>query len=312
MKESSNGRDLQAVTGEAGTAAAAAALDRRGLIGGLAALALGAAAVPAAAADALAALERGTGGRFGFCALDRTGAVLLAHRADERFLLCSTFKTFLAGAVLDEVERGRLALSAPVPVSAADLVVHAPAVEAALGRGTMTIEELCAAATVLSDNAAANLLLGRIGGPPALTRFFARLGGRPSRLDRREPALNVPSGRLDTTTPRAAARMLRALLDGPVLDPANRDRIERWMVDTKTGLGRLRAGLPPQLRAGDKTGTGPNGIANDIAFADLPGGRRIYLAAYLDGPALPAPARDARLAAAARHALAAVAPPPAR
>jgi beta-lactamase class A len=248
----------------------------------------------------LAALEREAGGRLGVFAIDAAGRVEAAHRADERFLLCSTFKAFLAGAVLAAVDQGRERLDRRVPVSRADLVSHAPAVEKALADGAMSVEALCAAAVMLSDNAAANLLLDPVGGPAGMTKFFHLLGGNAARLDRREPELNRPDGDKDTTTPAAAAAMLRQLLAPGTLSAASRARLEGWMVDCPTGRARIRAGLPVSWRAGDKTGTGPKGETNDIAFVDVPERGRLFVAAYYEGPARTHPEREAVLAKAGR------------
>lgn len=283
-------------------------IDRRTAVSAISALAgftllgaiTGAEARPHSPDRDLAALERDAGGRLGVFAVDAAGRVVAAHRADERFLLCSTFKAFLAGAVLMAADQGRERLDRRVLIARTDLVAHAPAVEAALADGTMSVEALCAAAVMLSDNAAANLLLDRVDGPAGLTRFFRSLGGGAARLDRREPQLNRPDGAKDTTTPAAAAAMLRRLLAPETLSAASRARLEGWMVESPTGRARIRAGLPPSWRAGDKTGTGPTGETNDIAFIDVPGRSRLFVAAYYEGPARAHPEREAVLAEAGK------------
>jgi beta-lactamase class A len=57
--------------------------------------------------------------------------------------------------------------------------------------------------------------------------------------------------------------------------------LTRWLIDAKTGLARLRGGLPTDWVAGDKTGTGVNGAANDIAIVWPPDRKPILIAAYL-------------------------------
>ena len=50
-------------------------------------------------------LEAKVGGRVGVFAVDTGSGRQLAHRADERFPMCSTFKWALAAAVLARVDR---------------------------------------------------------------------------------------------------------------------------------------------------------------------------------------------------------------
>jgi beta-lactamase class A len=272
-------------------------LSRRAFALGLAlAAALPATARPRSLDDRLRDIERDAGGRLGVYAVDAEGRGLAAHRATERFLLCSTFKAFLAGATLARVESGEERLDRAVPVAAGDLVSYSPAVERAVAGGSMSVEALCEAAVVLSDNAAANLLLAPIGGPAGMTRYFRSLGGDAARLDRSEPELNRREGAKDTTTPEAAAMMLRRLLARGTLAAASRERLEGWMIASRTGRARLRAGLPEVWRAGDKTGTGPAGETNDVAFVDAPGRGRIFIAAYYEGPARTSAERNAVLA----------------
>lgn len=259
----------------------------------------------------LAAIEArlGPGGRLGVAALDTGSGRRIAHRSGERFALCSTFKLALAAAILAETDRGARSLADEISFGAADLTDYAPVVRANLARGHLTIEALCTAIVELSDNAAANLLLRLLGGPPGLTAFFRSLGDPLSRLDRYEEALgsNLPGDARDTTSPAAMLGTMQRLLLGDVLSPASRARLLGWMEGATTGLQRLRAGLPAGWRAGDKTGNGANGAANDLAIAWPPGRSPILVASYLSGGAADAAARDAVHADAARAVAAAFA-----
>lgn len=90
------------------------------------------------------------------------GGVEVAHRADERFALCSTFKVLAAAAVLDRTSPEHL--DKRVSFGEADLVPFSPITEQHLVDG-LTIRELCDAAIRYSDNTAGNLLLDDLGGP---------------------------------------------------------------------------------------------------------------------------------------------------
>ena len=58
----------------------------------------------AATTQALADLERRTGGRLGVGLLDTASGQTTGHRQDERFAMCSTFKLPLAAAILREID----------------------------------------------------------------------------------------------------------------------------------------------------------------------------------------------------------------
>jgi beta-lactamase class A len=144
----------------------------------------------------------------------------------------------------------------------------------------MTIRELCDAAVRYSDNTAGNLLLADIGGPAGITELARSLVDGITRLDRTEPELNtaIPGDERDTTTPRAIAGSLRALVLADNLDAADRTQFTEWLVGNTTGDERIRAGLPAGWKVGDKTGTGSYGAANDVAVAWPPGAAPIALA----------------------------------
>lgn len=219
-------------------------------------------------AERLSALEGRTGGRLGVAMLDTGSGRLQGWRLDERFPMCSTFKFLLAAAVLKAVDQGKERLDRRIPVTAADLVPYAPFAEKRLNGTPPTVAELCEATMTLSDNVAANLLLPGVGNPAGLTAFLRGIGDKTTRLDRNEPSLNtaIPGDPRDTTTPAAMVRSMERLLVGDALRPDSRRQLADWMIANKTGDKRLRAGLPAGWRVGDKTGTGTNGTANDIAI----------------------------------------------
>jgi beta-lactamase class A len=246
----------------------------------------------------LAAIERRLGGRLGVAARS-TDRVLVRHRADERFPLCSTFKVLAAAAVLARVDAGSEDLDQTVTYGAGDLLSYAPVtrktLEAGGGTARISVSELCAAALEWSDNTAANLLLARLGGPEGLTAWLRATGDPLTRLDRTEPTLNsaIPGDPRDTTSPEAMRATLDRLLLGSVLSAPSRERLEGLMVACHTGARRLRAGLPKDWTVGDKTGSGDNGSVNDVAILRPPGRAPVTAAVYVTGSTAPAEVYDA-------------------
>jgi beta-lactamase class A len=227
------------------------------------------------------AIERENGGRLGVAILDTATGARLAHRGDERFAMCSTFKCLTAAHVLARVDRGQESLDRRIMYSARDILPHSPITKRHVADG-LTVGELCEATMTVSDNAAANLLLASFGGPPGFTAYARSLGDGVTRLDRVEPELNDwKAGEVrDTTTPNAMLDDLRKVALGDALSRASRDALVGWLVANKTGDKRLRAGVPRNWRVGDKTGTSGSGIFNDIAVLWPPDRAPLVVTAY--------------------------------
>jgi beta-lactamase class A len=257
-------------------------MDRRAFLTASGLCAAGSVLARAASGSAFANLEADLGGRVGVMAIDTGDGTEISHRADERFAMCSTFKWMLAAFVLSQVDQDEMSLDERLSFGPEDLLEYAPVAREHVDLGWLTVERLCRASVTISDNTAANLLLHRVGGPAELTSFLRQTGDRVTRLDRTEPDLNtnLPGDERDTTTPRAMAGSMARILVGDVLSAASRDKLHQWLKDTSTGLQRLRAGLPPGWTAGDKTGSGANGAANDVAIAWPPQRQPILIAAY--------------------------------
>ena len=271
-------------------------LTRRMVFAGAAALF----AVPARATQPqLAALEAASGGRLGIAVLDTASGRTLSHRADERFAMCSTFKLMLAAAILKRIDVGTERADRVIAYGKSDLVPWSPLTEKQTG---MSIEKLLEAILLVSDNTAANLLLGTIGGPQGWTAFARTLGDQTSRLDRWETALNsaIAGDERDTTTPNAMLVDLQKVLTGDVLSPVSRQKLIDIMARSTIGARRLKAGLPADWRIADKTGSGDNGTRNDVAVIYPPGRAPILAVAYLTHATQSDASNEATLAAVGR------------
>jgi len=243
----------------------------------------------------LRALEKKHGGRLGVFVRDTGNGAQLAHRADARLPMCSTFKFLLAAAVLKRVDDGQMRLDQEIAYGTKDLLDYAPVAKQHVESGRLSVGALCGAAVVWSDNTAANLLLTQLGGPKAVTDYARSLGDKVTRLDRMEPELNrvAPGDPRDTTSAQAMAGDLQAILTGNALSAVSRQRLEDWMVASPTGRNRLRAGLPAGWRVGDKTGTGQGGSTNTVAIVRPPQKAPLVVAIYYTGSKAPLEAREA-------------------
>lgn len=231
-------------------------------------------------------VEETAQGRLGVYVFDTHSNKGFGWRENERFAHCSSFKMSLVAMVLSKADRGDANLAEVLRWGLGDMLSVSPVTKAHIEQG-LSVEELARATLVTSDNTAANVLLRRFGGPPALTAFWRSLGDSVSQLDRFEPELNeVPLGTtLDTTTPKAMAMTTAALVHGDALTPASKGKLKAWMTDAQTGTQRIRAGFPADWQSGDKTGTGTGKTKHtyvDIAFGGPARRAPLIITAYFE------------------------------
>jgi beta-lactamase class A len=256
----------------------------------------------------LARIEQESGGRLGIAVLDSATGAQAGHRADERFSLCSTFKLLAVAALLSRIDAGDEQLDRRVYFEERDLVVYSPVTQRYAGAAGMLLADVCAAAITMSDNTAGNLILAAIGGPAGLTAYARSLGDEVTRLDRIEPELNeaLPDDPRDTTSPAAMVADLAALLTGNALSGESRRRLLGWLIASKTGDARLRAGVPNGWQVGEKTGSGERGTANDVGIIWPPARSPVLVAVYLTQSPQPPEQRNAIIAAVGRRIAAAL------
>ncbi len=83
-------------------------------------------------------MEAQLGGRIGVAAIDTNSGARLAHRGDERFAMCSTFKWMLTAAVLarNDQHHGGI-LERHLSFGAKDLLAHSPVTERHVAEGSL-------------------------------------------------------------------------------------------------------------------------------------------------------------------------------
>ena len=237
--------------------------------------------------------ERARPGVLGVGLMNLESGETWDFNGERRFPMQSVFKAPLGAAVLAEVDAGRLKLDDTITLAEEDLSPPlSPIANAYPARRDYTVRELLTAATGISDNTAADVLMKKIGGPGAVTAWLVGKKVEEIRVDRYERQLqpdsigmasfrpawkgsqaymaalnNVPPGARraavaiylsdpqDTATPRGALNFLDKLEDGELLSPASRKLLLQIMTDTTTGPDRLKAGFPAGASLAHKTGT---------------------------------------------------------
>jgi beta-lactamase class A len=243
--------------------------------------------------EVVSTIEENLDARVGIVVRDSGSDWQWAHREDERFMLNSTFKSALCGAVLQRAETGELALTETLAIEASDILDYAPVAETHVG-GSMTIGELCLATLDMSDNTAANLLIERLGGPQEVTAFMRSLGDNVTRLDRLEPEMNTfaEGDPRDTTTPAAMAASWETMLLGAGLSPASQAQLIEWMSIGGVTGALLRASTPEDWLVADKSGSG-NRTRNLVAMVTPPDEAPYMVSIYLSDTTADFQARNA-------------------
>ncbi len=255
--------------------------------------------------EELAALEKQFDARPGVYAVNTGTGTTLAHRADDRFAYCSTFKGLAAAALLDRHPMSYL--DTTVEYASGDVLPSAT--RFTRQHRSMTIRQAFTYALRNSDGTAGNLLLRELGGPHQLGAYLRTLDDTVTQAARDEPTLTeaTPGDVRDTTSPRAIGSDYQRILLGDALPANERAFLRRLLENNQTPAGRTRikAGLPPGWTIADKTGTGSFGTRNDIAVVWPPNDAPPLLIAVMSAKDnKSAKGDDALLARAAEHVVA--------
>lgn len=249
---------------------------------------------PADLLNAVQALGSGFPGQVGIAVRDVTEGWIVGYNADRLLPQQSVSKLWVAIAVMDAVDRGTLTLSDIVTVRRSDLTVFHQPIRPLVGIDgyRTTIAALLQGAMTRSDNTCNDVLLWKIGGPPAIRRMLMQKGIAGVGFGPGERLLQAKTAGLDwkpewaggwgflqarskmsvEARSRALNRYLAAPYDGAsangvtlglarlqrgeVLSSSSTLHLLTLMAASKTGPLRLKSGLRSGWTFAHKTGTG--------------------------------------------------------
>ncbi len=274
-----------------------------------------AAGVGVVAAARAAEKDAGAGAVIGFSVLHLETGKTASSRGGETFQMASVFKVPVAIATLDAYERGDLRLDQEVEIHESDRMEVGPIYDEWKPGMRVTVARMLDVMLVSSDNTAADVLIGLLGGPAAVGKALVGLKVTGVRISldekgmgaaaKKDPAA-LEGGAQNGTSPDAMAALLARLFKGELLSRPSTDRILDAMRRCATSDRRLRAGLPKGTAVYDKTGTSRT-CSNDAGIVTLPDGTHLVIAVFTRG-GKDAAAREAAIASVARAAWATFAP----
>lgn len=221
------------------------------------------------------------------------GCETFTYNNQLRFPLMSVFKFHQALAVLDYLDREQLPLDTEIFVRKADLLpdTYSPLREARpKGEFKMSVGELLRYSVSESDNNACDILFRYMGGTDVVDSYIRTLGITDFKIEATEEDMHKSFKHqyLNWTTPLAAVRVLEKFRTETLFrDSAYKEFLERIMVAAVTGRDKLKAGLPPEVILGHKTGSSDrdeSGIKagdNDLGFVCLPDGGQYSIAVFV-------------------------------
>ena len=267
-----------------------------------------------------AAIARKAVGEVGAAAvlLDTGEAALL--NADEHFPMQSVYKLPISMAVLEQVDRGRLALDEKIGVTADDMVrkgMRSPLRDKDPNGGEFTIRELIRLSMVESDGTASDVLMRLLEDRSEFQAFLTRIGIFELKVVNTEKEIgrDWETQYRNYASPAAAVELLRwlsitAKRNGSGVADDEDDPwvlLLRFMAESTPGANRLKGMLPNGTLVAHKTGTSgtQNGVTsatNDVGIVTLPDGREFAIAIFVSDSKADEKTREAVIAEIARAA----------
>ncbi|NIJ31500.1 beta-lactamase class A [Sphingomonas insulae] len=262
---------------------------------------------PAQLLNAVQALGAGFAGDVGIAVRDIDEGWSVAWAGDTPRPQQSVSKLWVAIAVMDAIDRGRMSLTDPVTVRRSDLTVFHQPIRALVGPDgyRTTVGDLLRGAMTRSDNTCNDVLLWRVGGPEAIRRMLAakRIAGVTFGPGERELQartagltwrpewaggwgfLQARAAMTHAARARALDRYLAAPIDGAsangvtlglsllaqgkLLSARSTASLLALMRSSRTGPLRLKSGLRPGWTLAHKTGTGQDLGALSTGYNDV-------------------------------------------
>jgi beta-lactamase class A len=197
-----------------------------------------------------------------------SGEQILIH-PDELMPQASSIKIAVLLELYRQSQSGRLSLSDGYVVRAEDLVQDSDIMNGLTpGVTRLTLRDLATMMVAVSDNAATNVLIDRLG-MEEVNATLSSLGLRSTRLRRKMMDLEAArAGRENVATAREMASLLRQVYDGKVLrQDLTADFFHVLATHKESDIPRL---LPEGLKVADKPGS-LEGVRTDSGVIFVPG-----------------------------------------
>lgn len=216
----------------------------------------------------------------------------ISVNGDKHYPMQSVFKFHIAMAVLNQVDQGKFKLSQKIHVKKSDLLPNtwSPIREAhPNGEVDLALSEIIKYTVAQSDNNGCDILMRLLGGPKPINDYIHSLGIKDVSIMANEEEMhkewNVQFS--NWSTPKAVTDLLVKFYTKNPLSKESFNFLWKTMVETSTGLNRIKGQLPKGTIVGHKTGTsdtnkaGVTAAINDMGIVRLPNGTHYAIAFFV-------------------------------
>ncbi|MBV8476209.1 MAG: serine hydrolase [Acidobacteria bacterium] len=212
-------------------------------------------------------VDHGLDGVLGLAILDLTSGQTLFLHGDDVFPQASSIKVAILAMLYRQAQDGKLKLTDPYTVQAADMVPDSNIMLGLTpGITRVTNRDLATMMVAVSDNAASNVLIDRVG-MEDVNRLMDALALRHTRLRRKMMDIKAATeGRENVSTPREMMTLLQDVYAGKVVNRQLSDDLLKILSTPKESF--IPRELPEDVRIANKPGE-LEGVRNDsgIVFA---------------------------------------------
>lgn len=229
---------------------------------------------------------------------------------EQKFPMQSVYKFPIGMAILQQVDQGQLRLDQKVVVTKADYVrqgQHSPIRDKYPEGTTLTVRELLRYTVSESDGSGCDVLLRLLGGAKTVMAYLATLGIQDINVLNTEKEIGQKNSvQYDNwAKPAAAVALLQKFQQGKGLSGPSQKLLLRWMMETPTGLNRIKGLLPAKTLVVHKTGSsgtvdGVTAATNDVGIVSLPNGQHMAIAIFVSDAKVEMKARESVIAKIAR------------
>ncbi|WP_411332630.1 class A beta-lactamase [Riemerella anatipestifer] len=207
---------------------------------------------------------------------------------NKSYPLLSTFKFPIALTILHKVENGELLMQQQIFIKKEELLENtwSPFKEKyPNGNISISLEEALHWMIVYSDNNMTDILLRLIGGTNAVEKF---IDDENFVIKNNEDEMHKDwnSQFINKSTPNSFTKLLKNFSEGKMLNSENTKWLYESMVNSKTGVKRLKGKLP-NVKIAQRAGTsftnddGITGAINNVGIMQLPNNQKIYITVFI-------------------------------